>query len=186
MIAAIPLMFGFQQVAEGLVWQAMGAEAASGLRELGVLLFLVFAYVVWPAWLPWSLSLFEVNSRRKRILNALGVLGIGVSLVAVWILYQVEVQAYVVGHSLNYAFLNLTRRWPENLEALLYFTPTVIPFFVSSLRTIKIARALVFVSMLLAKIINAEAASSVWCFFAAPISFFIAVNVLWWQKGRLS
>ncbi|WP_413288059.1 DUF6629 family protein [Bdellovibrio sp. HCB337] len=186
MVAAIPFLFGLQQVAEGIVWQSMGHESANSLRDLGVFMFLTFALVIWPTWLPWSFYPIETNTNRKRILKVIGVTGVGVSILVASVLYSINVKAYIAGHSLAYAFPGFQRSWPANIEALLYFTATVVPFFISSLRTIKIAGYLVFGSMLLAKAINRETETSVWCFFAALISFYIAVNVLWLQKGKLS
>lgn len=186
MIAAVPFIFGLQQIAEGIVWQTMDEVVPSALRQFGAVMFLVFAYLVWTAWMPWCLYFVEPREKRRRILKVIGVIGIGVSAMAGWVLFNAEVQAYMVRHSLAYSFPGLNRFWPANLEAILYVTPTVIPFFVSSLRTIKIAGVFIAGSMLIAKIINQEAASSIWCFFAALISFFIAANVLWLQKGKLS
>lgn len=178
MVAAIPFLFGIQQAAEGMVWQAMGQETAGSLRQFGVVVFLTFALVVWPTWLPWSFYKIESDEKRKRILKIVGGVGFAVSLLAALVIYSVELKAYVVGHSLGYAFLNLNRSWPPNLEALLYFTATVSPFFISSLRIVKEAGYLVFISMVMAKVINQEAQTSVWCFFAALISLYIAVKIL--------
>lgn len=179
MVAAIPLLFGVQQAAEGIVWQTMGQEAAISLNQFGILLFLTFVYVVWPSWLPWSLYNIESNEKRKRILKIIGGMGLGISLLAAIVLYSAEVEAYVVGHSVGYNFRNLHRSWPPNIEFPLYLTPTMVPFFISSLRTVKRAGYLVFGSLLIAQVINQEATTSVWCFFAALISLYIAVNILW-------
>lgn len=186
MIAAVPFLFGLQQIAEGVIWQTMAEAGVPIARHMGALVFLFFAYVIWTAWIPWSLFFIEPVLRRRKILKFLGFFGCGCGAMASWVLFGVEVRAYVTGHSLAYAFYDLHRTWPPNLEASLYLISTVIPFFVSSLRTIKIAGYLIAASMILARIINEEAASSIWCLFAALISFFIAVNVLWLQKGRLN
>lgn len=185
MIAAIPFIFGIQQISEGIVWQTMGQEMTSSVRQIGTLLFVTSALVVWPTWLPWSLYHIEKNEKRKMILKLLGVIGTGVSLLAISVLISVEVKAYTVGHSLGYAFPNMQRHWPASIDFLLYDTPTLLPFFISSLRTVKKAGYLVLGSMIIAQAINREATTSVWCFFAALISFYIAANVLWLQKGEI-
>ncbi|WP_415063436.1 DUF6629 family protein [Bdellovibrio sp.] len=185
MIAAIPFLFGIQQAAEGVVWQSTGSGLVGNLSQYGALLFVAVALVVWPSWLPWSLYQVEENEKRKTILKVIGFMGLGVSLLAASVLYTVEVQAYVVGHSLGYSFLNMKRFWPASIDFLIYDIPTMIPFFVSSLRTVKKAGYLVFAGMVLAQAINREATTSIWCFFAAVISLYIAVNVLWGQRGRL-
>jgi hypothetical protein len=186
MVAAIPLLFGIQQASEGIVWQTLGQDPPSSWHQLGVLMFLTFANVIWPTWLPWSFYKIEPNEKRKRILRALGVMGLGVSLLAAWMLYTANVTAYVNGHSMGYGLGNFKRYWPSNIEFVLYFSPTMLPFFVSSLRTVKRAGYLVLGSWALAQIINQETTTSVWCFFAALISLYIAVNVLWLQRGKLS
>lgn len=154
MIAAIPILFGVQQLAEGVVWQTLGNETAGLWQQLGSLLFIMIALVV--------------------------------SLLAVSVLYSVDVQAYPVGHSLGYAFPNFKRSWPASLDFLLYDIPTLVPFFVSSLPPVKKAGFLVVGGLIIAQVINREATTSVWCFFAALISFYIAANILWQQRGMLS
>lgn len=186
MIAAIPFLFGIQQAAEGIVWQTLGAEAFGVFHQFASVLFILVAFVVWPSWLPWSLYQVEKNERRKKILKIIGVMGLGVSVLAAWVLVGVEIKVYRIGHSLGYAFLNFNRNWPANLDFLLYDIPTMVPFFVSSLRTVKKAGYLVLGSLIVAMLINREATTSVWCFFAALISFYIAVNILWLQRGKLS
>ena len=119
-------------------------------------------------------------------MKALGVVGVVVSLLAGWMLYGGNVTAYVSGHSLAYALGNFKRYWPVNIEFVLYFTPTILPFFISSLRTVKRAGYLVLGSWAIAQIINQETTASVWCFFAALISLYIAVNVLWLQRGKIN
>jgi len=186
MLVTIPFLFGVQQLAEGLIWQSMGSEAALSLRHSGALLFLIFAYVIWPLWIPWSFYFIEPLEKRKKWLKVNGLIGILVSALAIWFLLTIEVRVYVAGHSLVYAFPNFQRHWPANLEALLYLMATVLPFFLSSLRTIKKAGLLIVASMLIAKGVNEAAASSIWCLFAALISFYIAVNILWLQRGKIS
>lgn len=186
MIAAVPLLFGFQQAAEGIIWQTMGQNNTLLWHQIGVITFLGFALVVWPSWLPWAVYRIETNENRKKILRAIAVLGSAVSLLAAWAILIAGPQAYVTGHSLGYAFTDLHRSWNPNLEFLLYTTPTLLPFFISSLRTVKNAGYLVVGSMIITQYVNKEASTSVWCFFAALISFYIAVNVLWIQKGKIT
>lgn len=186
MIAVIPFLFGIQQAAEGIVWQTLGMETFDSFHQFASALFVSVVFVVWPSWLPWSLYLVEKNEKRKTILKIIGVMGLGVSVLAVSVLTGVDIKAYRIGHSLAYTFLNFKRSWPANLDFLLYDIPTMVPFFVSSLRTVKKAGYLVLGSLIVAQIINREATTSVWCFFAALISFYISVNILWLQRGELT
>lgn len=185
MIAAMPLIFGIQQLAEGLVWQTLG-DATSFTQQFGITLFITIALIIWPSWLPWSLYQLETNEQRKRILKVLGFFGFGVSILAIGVLHNNPVQAYSAGHSIGYAFPNVQKFWPDSIDFLLYDTPTIIPFFVSSLRTVKKAGYLVLASLVATQLINQQATTSVWCFFAALISFYIAVNVLLKQEQKLA
>ena len=185
MVATIPLLFGVQQAAEGIVWQTIEQGTASSLHSFAAFVFLIFANVVWPSWIPWSFYHVEPQEKRKRILKVLGFAGLGISLLAFVVLYNLDLKAHVDGHSLAYDFTNLKRYWPPQIEFLLYFTPTMLPFFFSSLRTVKSAGVLVFISLILAQLINQNTTASVWCFFAALISLYIAVKVLWRQRGEL-
>ncbi len=185
MIAAMPLIFGIQQVAEGLVWQSLG-DPTNFTQQVGITLFIAIALIIWPSWLPWSLYQLEVHEKRKRILKVLGFFGFGVSILAIGVLHDNPVQAYSAGHSMGYAFPNVQKFWPDSIDFLLYDTPTVLPFFVSSLRTVKKAGYLALASLVATQIINQQATTSVWCFFAALISFYIAVNVLVKQEQKLA
>lgn len=189
MIAIVPLLFGLQQAAEGVVWQTMGQEDTVHLHQFAVLVFLGFALVVWPSWIPWSIFKIEKDIRRKKILKIIGLIGFCVSLASAWVLLTTDVKAYITGHSLAYtlsSIITTQQNWAPNLEFLLYTTATMLPFFISSLKTVKIAGCLVAISLVLSHIINKEASSSIWCFFAALISLYIAVNVLWLQKGKIT
>src|SRR5690349_19747782 len=68
MLAAAPLLFGAQQAAEGVVWLTIGVPSAIVLQRLGVDVFLGFALVVWPLWVPLSLRRLERDDGRRRIL----------------------------------------------------------------------------------------------------------------------
>jgi len=181
MIAAIPLLFGLQQAAEGIVWQTMGAESSS-LHQFAIWIYLGMANVVWPSWLPWSIYNLEVNLKRKRILKILGIIGTCVSVLAAWMLSSAELKAFISGHSLAYDYVHLKRFLSANFDFPLYLTATIVPFFVSSLQTVKRAGYLFFGSMVIAQFINQETTTSVWCFFAALISLYIAVNILRLRK----
>lgn len=185
MIAAIPLIFGVQQLAEGLVWQHLGTNSNIS-QQFGSTLFITIALVVWPSWLPWSLYQIEENEKRKRILKFLSFFGMGVSVLAIGILHNNPIQTYAAGHSLVYTFPDLRKFWPDNIDFLLYDTPTVLPFFVSSIATVKKAGYLVLGSLIATQVINQEATTSVWCFFAALISFYIAINILFRRETVIS
>jgi hypothetical protein len=178
MLAAAPILFGAQQAAEGVVWLTIGAPSDTMLQRLGVDVFLGFALVVWPLWVPLSLQRIERDAGRRRILAGLCWFAGGVSASAAVLLSRWQPFAQVAGHSLRYDYPGTSDTALHVLLVLAYIASTVVPFFVS---TSKLARTLgttLVVSVVAAALIRREALTSVWCFFAAILSgvIFLAVN----------
>lgn len=188
MISLVPFLFGVQQLAEGIIWQTMGQNSSWLPRQYAILTFLVFALSVWPSYIPWSIYQIETNPRRRKNLKILGGMGIFVSLLTGWVLLRSDLSAYSVGHSLAYQISNVPRhpKWPSNLEFIFYAVPTLVPFFMSTLREIKKAGYLITAAMVITHIVNQEASASMWCFFAALISIYIAFDIVKVRKGRLT
>jgi len=63
--ASIPLLFGIQQIIEGIVWMSFNEPVLHGIATY---LFVLFAYVLWPTFVPVSIWLIEENPIRKKIL----------------------------------------------------------------------------------------------------------------------
>src|SRR5438132_14411320 len=56
--ALLPLLFGVQQLCEGLVWVGLEHDNMP-LAKGAALLFLFFALFFWPFWVPFSVSFIE-------------------------------------------------------------------------------------------------------------------------------
>ncbi len=67
--AAIPLVFGTQQLFEGFVWLGLLHQIPQNYYLIAVNAFLFFAMVVWPLWVPISMTLIEKNEKKKRLLK---------------------------------------------------------------------------------------------------------------------
>ncbi len=175
MYGAIPILFGLQQLAEGIVWTSMGEDSPFFLRlqSIGAFAFLGFALVIWPSWVPWAVFNVETEPKRRTILKLMGLVGLGVSITTIWYLYNSHPTPHIVGQCMAYSLKTLTRNVPPNLDFLLYMATVPVPFFVSSYRDVKITGALIMAGLFISHMINQEASTSVWCFFAALASFYI-------------
>jgi hypothetical protein len=170
--AVIPLFFAAQQAAEGIVWLTLGDPSRAIAYHVAVNVFLAFALVVWPSWLPRTLASLERDGARRRTLKALSWWGAIVSIGASAMLALRPATARIVGHSISYDYAR-----SHVIYMIGYVVPTVVPFFVS---TVSLARTLgvMLVVSLVATIISERAAfTSVWCFFGAILSALILASV---------
>lgn len=166
-LACVPLFFAIQQAAEGVEW--LHLPESSPAKNI----FLFFAYVVWPIWIPFSLWLIEDNAKRKQWLAFC--LGIGIVIGAFLILMIPETYANRDHGSIQYLQYFLPDRF-NTLGNIFYVTAILLPCFVTSLKKFWILGALVACSALITFWVNQLTATSTWCFFAALLSlslFFI-------------
>ena len=177
MLALVPLLFAAQQVAEGVVWMTIGHPDQAWLQTIAVALFLSFALVGWPMWVPISLFVAERNPRRKRVLAVLSWVGVVVGVYATVLLIRGRPTAHVAGHSIAYSYVE---RGPALVLALYlpgYVLPTVVPFFISTISRAKIMGIVLVLSLLATFLIERQALTSVWCFFAAILSVLIVLSI---------
>jgi hypothetical protein len=174
MFAAIPLLFAAQQASEGLVWLTLGDPGHAMLHRAAVRLFLTFAVVVWPSWLPLSLLLAEREPVRRRVLMLLSAWGLGVSVYASTLLARWEPAVRVVGHRLGYQYSVPSG---QLLHVIGYVVPTLAPLFISTQRLARTIGIALGISLVATYVIQRQALTSVWCFFAAILSGLILAAV---------
>lgn len=167
--AAVPLLFAAQQATEGVVWLTMDQSPEGLLNHIATVTFLGFALVVWPLWFPWSLRMIETEQSRRRWLAVLLGLGVVVAGYATWILATFAPTASIHGHSLQYG-LSAPHTMYATFYVLMYLLPVAGPFFVSREPLSRTTGAVLVASMLATVIIQRNALTSVWCFFAAILS----------------
>ena len=173
----MPLLFGAQQAAEGVVWLTMGDPASASLHQLGVSAFLGFAFVVWPAYAPASLYVAERDPRRRQILRLLALWGAAVAAVTALLLARWHPVASIAGHSIHYAHIGGENSILNGVLLLAYVVPTVAPFLVSSTTLARTLGGAFAVSLIVTLMVERNALTSVWCFFAALLSGLILVAV---------
>src|ERR1044071_4197500 len=79
LFAAIPLIFSVQQFTEGFVWLSLSDPGGQAWRSIPITIFLFFAHVAWPVWVPLSVFTLEKNPQRGKILLGMLLIGIAVS-----------------------------------------------------------------------------------------------------------
>jgi len=174
LFASIPLIFGFQQFAEGALWITLRSGSYDQLQNAAAYGFLTAALVVWPVLIPLSMYFMEEVRKRKYILAVLIVAGIIISASNAFSLLFYDVTAQIQGFHINYRV-----DFPSALGifSLLYIPSTVFPLFVSSVRRMWILGVMITMALAISVIFFYGYVISVWCFFAALISVMIYVPI---------
>lgn len=187
LFATIPLIFAVQQFTEGLLWLSLKDPQIAAWQSLLTYIYLVFAMAVWPLWVPLTIRLLEKDARSKRIMNVLVSIGafVAVCVILVLSLYPVQVMTPVclscpfsatesLSQHLHYSFT--FPPIPKGLIGsftVLYILATIITPFVSGIKKMKWLGFVFLATYLFAVTMYNGFVISVWCFFAAILSFVV-------------
>ena len=106
-------------------------------------------------------------------------LGLAVAAAAVVLLTRSRPLAVVAGHSIRYHRSGRAAGWLEGLVLMAYFAPTILPLFVSTAPLARVIGVVLAMSLVLTALIQHNAMTSMWCFFAAILS-----GLIWVAIGR--
>jgi hypothetical protein len=67
-LATIPMLFALQQAAEGLLWLTLPVAPDSSPADLLVTLYLLFAEVFWPVYVPLAVLILEQDKKRRHLM----------------------------------------------------------------------------------------------------------------------
>ncbi len=165
----IPFLFGIQQLCEAIVWVTIYDEH-SQLMAIGKYGFLFFAFVVWPLYVPLAVLYHEKEEKRRRWLSFFSGIGAVISLKLAWDMLCFPIEAVVSCNHIQYTIMYSTTEW---LGVILYCIATIVPFFVAKQRYMHWFGLALLFSVVVSAFFYAVCFTSVWCFFAALLSFFI-------------
>lgn len=176
-LAAIPLLFGIQQLVEGFVWRALETGDHVGGVLVGTYLF--FALVLWPTFVPLAAWLVEPDQRRRKGIAAVGAVGLAVSLYLGFTLFSHDVAAHARTHRIVYDLPT----FPRGMNAYPYIFATCASCLLSSLRSLNALGVFAMVTASIAASLYSYAFVSVWCFLAALISGVVISHFLWERRA---
>ena len=176
--AAIPLLFGVQQIAEGVIWLTFRHDAPV-LRQTMTYIYSVFSHVWWPIWVPLAIGYFEPSRRRKRILLGFQVAGLAVGLYLLYSLIARPITAEVIGRHIVYA----SPHFYLLPVMVLYVAATCISGLSSSHGFVNLFGILAFVAFVASYLVHASALVSIWCFFAAVLSLLVYLHLRYRALG---
>ncbi len=166
--AMIPLLFGVQQLTEGMIWLSFRGESHLPNAAL-TLVYSLFSHVLWPIFIPLAVGLLETDPLRKKAVAACQLAGAVVGLYLLYVIVQFPVTSRVLDNHIAYESPHFYR-----LPLMfLYLTATCASGIFSSNKVIQVFGALTLATFLAAYAIHAATFFSVWCFFAAILSLMI-------------
>lgn len=175
--ASIPVLFAVQQITEGFLWLSLTNPEYASLQKITTYIFLFFAQVVWPVWVPFSILILEPKGKRELLLKILTGIGGLVSVYLAYCLWSFPVEASILGYHIFY-----DQDYPAAIAlycGLLYIIATIVPPFLSRIRFMWLLGTAILISYAITTIFYTNYIVSVWCFFASVIS--IAVYVILYQ-----
>lgn len=168
---SIPLFFAAQQFSEGVIWLTAGNAGYAGVNGAFAYIFSFMAQALWPAMVPLSVLLLEQNRVRKRILYVLAGLGAAIGLFNTYFIAAHGIYAEVSSRHIIY---QSDFHGNFNVPAMmLYLGATILPLFVSSVKRMYILGIIMTLSFAVSAVFYLQCLTSVWCFFAAVISFVV-------------
>jgi hypothetical protein len=196
--ASIPLIFAVQQLTEGLLWLSLRNAEMASWQPFLTYAFLVFAMAVWPFWVPFTIWLLEAEVKRKKTIRLFVGIGavVAAGVVVILSLYPVEVvtpycfncpgsaTASLRDH-LHYEF-SIPQLVKNLITAfsVLYIVATIITPFNSGIRKMRWLGIVFLASYLFAVTLYNGFVISVWCFFAALLSFVVLWIIMDLRKAR--
>ena len=166
--AAIPLLFGLQQLAEGLVWLGLSYDGFGILTQFATNAYLFFAQTLWPLWVPLAMLLMVQKSQRKLYQRLFVVAGIIASTYLSYYLINYKSIASIIGMHINY-----TQHYPLQAKliiSILYALATIGATFFTKVKYMSLLGITIAISYLLTTLLYDYFILSVWCFFASIIS----------------
>jgi len=164
LLAIVPLVFALQQFVEGLLWLSL--KNGAGYTLLLTHIFLFFALLFWPVYVPLVTLLLEPQKIRRIIIFFFCAGGAIVGVLLYVNFLREPAAAMVVNKCLLYPA-------PDSFPNLFYYLYILFIIgsgAVSSRPVIKLLSLLGLISALISWLVYAVNFISVWCFFAAIIS----------------
>ena len=176
-LAAIPLLFAIQQLIEGVIWLTFSADAPL-LNSVLTHVYLYFAHVLWPVYVPVAVLLMEPTAWRRRALFVFVAAGAALSVYLLYVLLAFPVVSRPTGQHIEYD----SPLFFAAAVMTLYLLSTTVSPLLSTHRMVQVFGVLALLSFGAAYTFYATWFISVWCFFAALLSAVVYLHFA--RQGR--
>ncbi|MGL4395000.1 MAG: DUF6629 family protein [Hyphomicrobium sp.] len=171
-LGGVPLLFAAQQTIEGLLWLTLPVAPDGMTCAVLTHGFLIFALLVWPIFAPIAALSVEDVVWRRRLIGGCLIVGIGVSLYLLSVMFGSTHEALLKNGHIIYD----SRPPPDGRVGFFYLIATGLGPALSSHRAVNLMSIIVVIGSVVAYVIYWDAFVSVWCFFAAAASIVIVMH----------
>ncbi len=178
--AALPLLLGAHQLDEAVVWWGLQGHVSAALGHVATWIYLLFAFVVLPVYVPFAVRALEPPGRRRDVMTGFVGLGAIVSLLLLAAMIRGPVIARLGNHHVAYDI---------DLHAGIvvvgaYVLATCASAIFSGYRHIAIFGAVNLVAVAVLARLTIDGFASLWCGWAALTSCAIALHIRYGQPHR--
>ena len=172
-IAALPLLLALHQLDEAFVWWGLQGQVATAVGRAATWIYLAFAFVVLPVYLPASVLALEPPGRRRALMT--GFVGLGGLVAAVLAAAMVTgpVTATLGDHHLAYG----TGLRAGGLVVVAYVLATCGAVVFSGYRRLAVFGLVNLVAVTVLARLAIDGFASLWCAWAAVTAGFIALHL---------
>jgi hypothetical protein len=176
--ALIPLLFGIQQIIEGVIWLTFSHDAPL-LKQTMTYIYSMFSHVLWPIYVPFAFRVLETTPWRRAAMLWFQAAGLAVGLYLLYFIVTRPVVAEIIGQHIVYD----SPHFFIVPVILLYVAATCFTGTVSSHTFVRLFGGLALLSFIATYFFAANALVSVWCFFAAVLSLLIYLHLRYRHFG---
>ena len=172
-LALVPCGFALQQGLEGIEWLALTDGRVNMLRG-AALGYLGFSHGFWLVWLPFSVWVLEARSRVKTSISIVVLLGaiFAISLYGPFLLSSNTFSPIIDRGSIDYQTKLIYDPFlPRDITRAIYMAIVLGPLWFAEQTQLKLLGGFGALSLVIAYGLYNYAFVSVWCFFAAILSF---------------
>ena len=170
---AIPLLFGVQQLVEGVIWLSFGWDVPL-LNPAMTFVYSLFSHVLWPIYVPLAVLLIEPAAWRRRLLAVFLAVGAAAGLYLLVNMFRFPIESQPLGGHIEYASPHF---YVVPVMAG-YLAATCISILFSSHTLVRLFGAAALLSFIASYLIYARWFISVWCFFAALLSVIVLLHFI--------
>jgi hypothetical protein len=176
--ALIPLLFGVQQLSEGVIWLTFNPDAPV-IRQAITYVYSGFSHMLWPIFVPFAMGFMESVPWRRKAIFAFEAAGATVGLYLLYFIVTGPLVAEVVSRNIVY----VSPHFYIVPMMVLYLLATCVSCFFSSHGFVRLFGVLALAFFVAAYFVHAMALVSIWCFFAAILSVLIYVHLRFRSLG---